>query len=149
MKKEQHHLITHVAYRAIIPTSGKRMARAAQEEAEHVLSCGYPGGFIADLEMEIISAQFAQYSVTLVSVLSGSAARSLVHLLFLLTGGFERAARAREPGTRVHLGPGNPVSAREEDHSTRGDEGSISRWDTSKRANRPHRYSHRAISPRE
>jgi len=118
---------THIANWAIILAMGNRIARVVQEEAEHVLSCRYPGAFVADLAMEINGAEFAEYPVAVAAVLSGFSARALAHFLFLLTGRVERAAPAREPGTGVHLGPGNTVPAREGDHSTRSSEGSISR----------------------
>ncbi len=140
---------TRVAYRAIVLASGKRMARAGQEEAEYVLPYRYPGAFIVSLAMEINSAEFAQYPVTVAAVLSGATARSLAHLFFLLTGGFERAARAREPGTRIPFGPGNTVPAREENRSTRGDKGNSSRWDTSKRTHGLRCCRHRTIPQRE
>jgi hypothetical protein len=74
---------------AIILAQRKRMARIAQEEAKHVLPSSNPGGCTAYLAMEINSAEFAQYPVAVAAVLSAAAARSLAHLLFPLTGGFE------------------------------------------------------------
>ncbi len=137
---------TPVASRAIILALRKHMARAGQEEVEHVLSCRYPGAFVVDLAMEINGAEFAEYPIVVAAVLSGFSARPLAHFLFLLTGSVGRAARAREPGTGVHLGHGNTIPATEEDHSTRDGERSINRWGTSKRANRLHRCRHRAIA---
>ena len=109
MEKERNHFIGALREDAIIHTSGKRTTRAGQEEAEHVLPCSDPGGCVAYLAMEINGAEFAEYPVTLAAVLSGFSARSLAHLLFLLTGSVERAARARKSRTGVHFGPGNTI----------------------------------------
>jgi hypothetical protein len=49
--------------------------------------------------------------VAMAAGLSGYSARAPAHLLFLFAGSVERAARAREPGTGVHVGPGHTVPA--------------------------------------
>jgi hypothetical protein len=115
----------------------------------HVLSCRDPDRPAVDLAVEIHTAQFAEYPVTVAAVLSGFSARPLAPLLFLLTGNVERAARAREPGTLVHFGPGNTVPARKGVHSTRSSEGSICWGDTSTRANDHHPCRTLAISRRK
>ena len=65
--------------------SGKRMDRTTHKEAKHVLPSSNPGGCAAHLEVAINIAEFAQYPVAVAAVLSGFSARSLAHLLFLLT----------------------------------------------------------------
>src|SRR5260370_41446927 len=107
-------------------------------EAEHVLSCRDPGEDTASLEMAINRAQFAGEPVAVAAILSGFSPGALAHLLFPLTGGVERAACAREPGTLAHFGPGHTVPASKGDRSTRSSEGSRCWWGTSTRANALH-----------
>jgi hypothetical protein len=89
-------------------------------------------GCVAYVAMEINIAEFAEYTAAVVAVLSGSSARSLANLLFLLAGRVERAVRAREPGIEISLGPRNPVSAAEENRSARDGEGNLSKLDQNK-----------------
>src|SRR5258708_19708828 len=89
-----------------------------EKEAKDVVACSGPGGCIAYLAMEIDGTQFTGYPVSILSALSYASARSAAGILFLLTGGLARAARAREQRTGVHLGDGSPISTRENDPPT-------------------------------
>jgi len=105
--------------REIILAWGKCLELRGEMEAKDVLSCCDPGGFISYLASEINSPEFIECSVAVAAVLSGFTTRPLAHLLFLLTRRDERATRARESGTGVHLGHGNTILASENARPTR------------------------------
>ncbi len=86
------------------------LERTKGKEAQIVLSCSNPGGYSADLAVEIDGPQFAGYSVSIPAALSCPSARSAAGLLLLLTGGLGGAARAGEPGAVLHFGDGSTIS---------------------------------------
>jgi len=47
---------------------------SSELEAKYVLPSSNPGGYLADLEMEINGAEFAEYPIPLAAVLSGFSA---------------------------------------------------------------------------
>ena len=108
-----------VAYKEILLAVRDHLESATWKETEDAVSRRDPDGSVVDLAVEINSPEFTECSVLVAAVLSGFTARPLAHLLVLLTGRVERATRAREPGTLVHLGHGNTIPARENDRSTR------------------------------